>query len=113
MRWLPHGWWIIEKKNADSWTYLIGADGIPETKSTENFKSENLVERAAKSALRVAAYNLQDSGWTKFRCHARILGQPKAFCGSTVNDEPNLSLAFSPMCGRCQRIVYAIEDEMS
>jgi len=26
------------------------------------------------------AYENQDSGWSKFRCHARLPGQLKAFC---------------------------------
>ena len=52
----------------------------------------------------------QDSGWSKFRCHARLPGQTKAFCGARIKNSPNTKHAYSEQCGNCLRIVGSIPD---
>ena len=56
------------------------------------------------------AYENQDSGWSKFRCHARLPGQLKAFCGARIENSPNTKHAYSEPCGKCERIVESIPD---
>jgi len=60
--------------------------------------------------LRSMAYENQDSGWSKFRCHARLPGQLKAFCGARIENSPNTKHAYSKPCGKCERIVESIPD---
>ena len=56
------------------------------------------------------AYENQDSGWSKFRCHARLPEQTKAFCGARIENSPNTKHAYSEPCGKCERIVESIPD---
>jgi len=78
--WLPDGWWIITEKSTDGTRFTAGAKGLPEIESSAKFRSDRDATGVARKALRSMAYENQDSGWSKFRCHARLPGQLKAFC---------------------------------
>ena len=108
--WMPDGWWITTKISSDGVRFTAGADGLPEIESSAKFRSDLEATRSAQNALRSMAYEKQDSGWSKFRCHARIPGQSKAFCGVQIGDSPNTQHAYSEQCGNCQRIVRGIAD---
>jgi hypothetical protein len=108
--WLPEGWWIITEKITDGVRFTAGAKGLPEIESSAKFRSDLEATKAARNALRSIAYEKQDSGWSKFRCHARIPGQSKAFCGVRIGDSPNTQHAYSEQCGNCLRIVESIPD---
>ena len=107
--WLPKGWWIITEISARGARFTAGADGIPEIESSANFRSDFEATRIARNALRSMAYDNQDSGWSKFRCHARIPGQPKAFCGAQIENSPNTQHSYSEQCGNCLKIVNGIQ----
>lgn len=87
-----------------------GAKGLPEIESSAKFRSDREATSIARKALRSIAYKNQDSGWSKFRCHARLPGQPKAFCGARIENSPNTKHAYSEPCGKCERIVESIPD---
>ena len=108
--WLPEGWWVITEKSADGVRFTAGAKGLPEIESSSKFRSDREATRMARKALRSMAYKNQDSGWSKFRCHARLPGQPKAFCGARIENSPNTKHAYSEPCGKCERIVRSIPD---
>ena len=48
---------------------------LSEIESSAKFRSDRDATSVARKALRSMAYENQDSGWSKFRCHARIPGQ--------------------------------------
>lgn len=108
--WLPEGWWIITEKSTDGTRFTAGANGLPEIESSAKFRSEREATSIARKALRTMAYENQDTGWTKFRCHARLPGQPRAFCGARIENSPNTKHAYSEPCGKCERIVEGIPD---
>ena len=108
--WMPDGWWIItEVTNKGVW-FTAGANGLPEIESSSKFRSDLEATGIARKALISMACENQDSGWSKFRCHARIPGQSKAFCGVRIGDSPNTQHAYSEQCGNCLRIVESIPD---
>lgn len=72
--WLPEGWWIITEKSTDGTRFTAGAKGLPEIESSAKFRSDRDATGVARKALRSMAYENQDSGWSKFRCHARLPG---------------------------------------
>lgn len=84
--WLPEGWWIITEKSTDGTRFTAGAKGLPEIESSAKFRSDRDATGVARKALRSMAYENQDSGWSKFRCHARLPGQLKAFCGARIEN---------------------------
>lgn len=108
--WLPQGWWIITEKTNKGVRFTAGANGLQEIESSAKFRSVTQATTAARKALRSIAYEKQDSGWSKFRCHARIPGQPKAFCGARIMETPNTKHDYSEQCGNCLRIVDGIPD---
>lgn len=108
--WLPDGWWIITEIVSNGVRFTAGANGLPEIESSAKFRSDLEATRSAQNALRSMAYEKQDSGWSKFRCHARIPGQSKAFCGVQIGDSPNTQHAYSEQCGNCLLIVESIPD---
>lgn len=108
--WLPEGWWIITEKSTDGTRFTAGAKGLPEIESSAKFRSDRDATGVARKALRSMAYENQDSGWSKFRCHARLPGQLKAFCGARIENSPNTKHAYSEPCGKCERIVESIPD---
>jgi hypothetical protein len=108
--WMPDGWWIITEVTNKGVRFTAGAKGLPEIESSAKFRSDLEATGIARKALRSVAYENQDSGWSKFRCHARIPGQPKAFCGVLIGDSPNTQHAYSEQCGNCLRIVENIPD---
>ena len=73
--WLPEGWWIITEKSTGGVRFTAGAKGLPEIESSAKFRSDRDATGVARKALRSMAYENQDSGWSKFRCHARLPGQ--------------------------------------
>jgi len=108
--WLPDGWWIITEVTNKGVRFTAGANGLPEIESSSKFRSDREATSIAQKALRSMAYERQDSGWSKFRCHARLPGQPKAFCGARIGDSPNTQQAYSEKCGNCLRIVESMPD---
>ena len=108
--WLPEGWWIITEKSTDGTRFTAGAKGLPEIESSAKFRSDREATSMARKALRSMSYENQDSGWSKFRCHARLPGQLKAFCGARIENSPNTKHAYSKPCGKCERIVESIPD---
>jgi hypothetical protein len=108
--WLPDGWWIIMEITTNGVRFTAGANGLPEIESSSKFRSDREATSTAQNALRSMAYENQDSGWSKFRCHARLPGQTKAFCGARIEDSPNTKHAYSEQCGNCLRIVGSIPD---
>lgn len=108
--WLPDGWWIITEISTSGVRFTASANGLPEIESSSKFRSDLEATGIARNALRAIAYEIQDSGWSKFRCHARIPGQPKAFCGARIGNSPNTQHAYSEQCGKCERIVNSIPD---
>ncbi len=108
--WLPDGWWIITEVTNKGVRFTAGANELPEIESSANFRSDREATSMAKKALRLTAYEKQDSGWSKFRCHARIPGQQKAFCGARIENGPNIQHAYSEQCGNCLRIVEGMPD---
>ena len=101
--WLPEGWWIITEKSTDGTRFTAGAKGLPEIESSAKFRSDRDATGVARKALRSMAYENQDSGWSKFRCHARLPGQLKAFCGARIEN----GLSFSLKDGRkTYKVVY-------
>jgi len=76
--WMPIGWWIITEVNNKGVRFTAGANGLPEIESSSKFRSDLEATSCAQKALRLMAYENQDSGWSKFRCHARIPGQSNA-----------------------------------
>ncbi len=81
-----------------------------EIESSAKFRSDREATSVARTALRSMAYENQDSGWSKFRCHARLPGQPKAFCGARIANSPNTQHAYSEPCGKCEKILESIPD---
>jgi len=73
--WLPEGWWIITEKSTGGVRFTAGAKGLPEIESSAKFRSDREATSMARKALRSMSYENQDSGWSKFRCHARLPGQ--------------------------------------
>ena len=108
--WLPEGWWIITEKSSDGVRFTAGANGLPEIESSAKFRSDREATSIARKALRSMAYENLDSGWSKFRCHARLPEQTKAFCGAQIENSPNTKHAYSEPCGKCERIVESIPD---
>ena len=108
--WLPDGWWIITEVTNKGVRFTAGANGLPEIESSAKFRSDREATSMARKALRSIAYENQDSGWSKFRCHARLPGQTKAFCGARIEDSPNTKHAYSEQCGNCLRIVESMPD---
>ena len=108
--WLPDGWWIITEVTNKGVRFTAGANGLPEIESSAKFRSDREATSMARKALRSMSYENQDSGWSKFRCHARLPGQTKAFCGARIEDSPNTKHAYSEQCGKCERIVESIPD---
>ena len=108
--WLPDGWWIITEVTNKGVRFTAGANGLPEIESSAKFRSDREATSMARKALRSMAYENQESGWSKFRCHARLPGQTKAFCGARIEDSPNTKHAYSEQCGNCLRIVGNIPD---
>jgi len=106
--WLPAGWWIITEVTKKGVRFTASANGLPEIESSAKFRSDREATSIARKALRLIAYENQDSGWSKFRCHARIPGQSNAFCGARIGDSPNTRNAYSEQCGNCLRIVQGI-----
>ena len=51
--------------------FTAGANGLPKIESSAKFRSDLEATRAALNALRSIVYEKQESGWSKFRCHAR------------------------------------------
>ena len=90
--------------------FTAGANGLPEIESSSKFRSDREATSTAQKALRSMAYENQDSGWSKFRCHARLPEQTKAFCGARIENSPNTKHAYSEPCGKCERIVESIPD---
>ena len=70
--WMPIGWWIITEVNNKGVRFTAGANGLPEIESSSKFRSDLEATSCAQKALRLMAYENQDSGWSKFRCHARL-----------------------------------------
>lgn len=108
--WLPDGWWIITEVTNKGVRFTAGANGLPKIESSSKFRSDREATSIARKALRSMAYERQDSGWSKFRCHARLPGQTKAFCGARIEDSPNTKHAYSEQCGNCLRIVESMPD---
>ncbi len=108
--WLPDGWWIITEVTNKGVRFTAGANGLPEIESSAKFRSDREATSMARKALRSMSYENQDSGWSKFRCHARLPGQTKAFCGARIEDSPNTKHAYSEQCGNCLRIVESMPD---
>ena len=108
--WLPDGWWIITEITTNGVRFTAGANGLPEIESSAKFRSDREATSIARKALRSMAYENQDSGWSKFRCHAMLPGQTKAFCGARIKNSPNTKHAYSEQCGNCLRIVGSIPD---
>ena len=54
--------------------FTAGANGLPEIESSAKFRSDRDATSVVRKALRSMAYENQDSGWSKFRCHARVPG---------------------------------------
>jgi len=108
--WLPDGWWIITEVTNKGVRFTAGANGLPEIESSAKFRSDCEATSMARKALRSMSYENQDSGWSKFRCHARLPGQTKAFCGARIEDSPNTKHAYSEQCGNCLRIVESMPD---
>jgi len=108
--WMPEGWWIITEISKKGVRFTAGANGLPEIESSAKFRSDFEATRIARNALRSMVYENMDSGWTKFRCHARIPGQPKAFCGARIENSPNTRHAYSEPCGNCEKIAGSIPD---
>lgn len=106
--WMPDGWWIITEVTNKGVRFTAGANGLPEIESSSKFRSDLEATSIARKALISMACENQDSGWSKFRCHARIPGQSKAFCGVRIGDSPNTQHAYSEQCGNCLRIVQGI-----
>ena len=108
--WLSHGWWIELKKSGPAWTFMAGVSDLVKIESSTKFRWQNEANRAAINALRLMAYEIRDVGWTKFRCHSRIPGTHRAYCGAQVGDSPNLQNYGSEPCGNCYRILESIQD---
>ena len=108
--WLPDGWWIITEVTNKGTRFTAGASGLPEIESSAKFRSDREATSMARKALRSMAYENQDSGWSKFRCHARLPEQTKAFCGARIENSPSTKHAYSEPCGKCERIVESIPD---
>lgn len=74
-------WGACEYVHADgnSKSAIATRHGLPEIESSSKFRSDREATSTAQKALRSMAYENQDSGWSKFRCHARLPGQTKAF----------------------------------
>lgn len=87
--WLPNEWWIELKKSGPTWTFTAGVADLVKIESSAKFRWQKEANREAINALRLMAYNIRDVGWTKFRCHSRIPGTHRAFCGAPVGDSPN------------------------
>ena len=108
--WLPNEWWIDLKKSGPVWTFTAGVADLVKIESSAKFRWQKEASREAINALRLMAYDIRDVGWTKFRCHSRIPGTHRAFCGAQVGDSPNLQNYGSEPCGNCYRILETIQD---
>lgn len=108
--WLPFEWWIDLKKSEPAWTFRAGVVDLVEIESSAKFRWQKEASREAINALRLMAYDIRDVGWTKFRCHSRIPGTHRAFCGAQVGDSPNLQNYGTEPCGNCYRILETIQN---
>jgi len=107
--WLPHGWWIEVEGRIKHFAFHAGVENLVKIESPAKFRSAKAASKAAENPLRLMAYEIRDVGWTKFRCHSRIPGTHRAYCGVNVGDSPNLQNYGSPPCGNCYRILESIQ----
>jgi len=107
--WLPYGWWIDVVGGKKHFAFHAGVENLVEIESPAKFRSAKEAREAAVRSLRLMAYNIRDVGWTKFRCHSRIPGSTRAFCGAQIGDSPNLQNDGSEQCGNCCRILESIQ----
>jgi len=108
--WLPHGWWIEVEGRIKHFAFHAGVENLVIIESPAKFRSAKAASKAAENSLRLMAYDIRDVGWTKFRCHSRIPGTHRAYCGAQVGDSPNLQNYGSEPCGNCYRILESIQD---
>lgn len=98
------------EKSAKGFRCTAGAKGLPEFSLPEHFRTQAAANAAACRALRRAAYERMESGWTRDRCHARLPGVPVAFCGARIEESPNTQNIYSEQCGNCIKIVLGIAE---
>lgn len=109
MAWMPNRWFVILTKKGDDWSYEAGIHHVFKVASTSNFRSEIEASTHAAMLIKSLAYDLLDTGWSKFRCHGRLPFERQAICGVVVGDEPNLAAKETPGCGNCYRMAVVME----
>lgn len=109
MPWLPKDWYVTLRSENGQWGYKAGVHNVFEIGAPSNFRSDIEAGTHALHAIRSECYQFSTTGWSKFRSHAMLIGNEKAFCGAAVGGHPDLSAKEAQQCGRCEKIFEAIE----
>ena len=109
MPWMPKRCYVTLLNENDQWGYKAGVHNVFRIRAPSNFRSSDDALMHAIHAIRSECYQFSTTGWSKFRSHARLIEDEKAFCGAAVNGHPDLSAKEVPHCGRCEKILEGIE----